>query len=156
HRFPVDPSCYHGILECALELMPREAPAAREELRAIAGAFGHLPVRVESAPEKRAERNRDKEAYKARLAALAVAEPAGAAGAAAAVRAVNTTPGERGGSDTLHKLLEAQAYRLAYWRVASDQINYRRFFDINDLAALRMEDEAVFEATHRLVLGLVA
>ena len=41
-------------------------------------------------------------------------------------------------------------YRLAYWRVAADDINYRRFFDVNDLAALRMENDAVFEATHRL------
>jgi len=53
-------------------------------------------------------------------------------------------------------LLEAQAYRVAFWRVASDEINYRRFFDINDLAALRMENEAVFEATHRFVLDLAA
>ena len=58
--------------------------------------------------------------------------------------------------DALHALLEAQAYRLAYWRVASDEINYRRFFDINDLAALRMEDEIVFDATHRMVLELAA
>ena len=57
--------------------------------------------------------------------------------------------------DGLHELLEAQAYRLSYWRVAADEINYRRFFDVNDLAALRMENEAVFAATHRLLLELV-
>ncbi|MGH8228334.1 MAG: malto-oligosyltrehalose synthase, partial [Steroidobacteraceae bacterium] len=56
----------------------------------------------------------------------------------------------------LHRLLESQAYRLAYWRVASDEVNYRRFFDVNDLAALRMENESVFEATHRLVFELLA
>ena len=49
-----------------------------------------------------------------------------------------------------------QAYRLAYWRVASDDINYRRFFDVNALGALRVENEAVFEATHKLALELVA
>jgi (1->4)-alpha-D-glucan 1-alpha-D-glucosylmutase len=59
------------------------------------------------------------------------------------------------GADALHELLERQAYRLAYWRVASDEINYRRFFDINDLAALRMENPEVFEATHRLILELL-
>ena len=53
-------------------------------------------------------------------------------------------------------LLDEQAYRLAYWRVASDEINYRRFFDINDLAALSMERPEVFEATHGLVLRLLA
>jgi (1->4)-alpha-D-glucan 1-alpha-D-glucosylmutase len=49
-----------------------------------------------------------------------------------------------------------QAWRLAHWRVAGDEINYRRFFDINDLAALRMERAEVFEATHRLVLQWLA
>ncbi len=52
--------------------------------------------------------------------------------------------------------MEQQCYRLAYWRVAPDEINYRRFFDVNDLAALSMEREEVFEAAHRLVLRLVA
>ena len=56
----------------------------------------------------------------------------------------------------LHELLERQAYRLAYWRVAADEINYRRFFDINDLAALRMENAEVFDATHALTLDLAA
>ena len=51
----------------------------------------------------------------------------------------------------LHRLLEKQYYRLAFWRVASDEINYRRFFEITDLAGLRMEDRTVFEATHGLV-----
>ncbi|MBV8031299.1 MAG: malto-oligosyltrehalose synthase, partial [Betaproteobacteria bacterium] len=54
----------------------------------------------------------------------------------------------------LHHLLERQHYRLAYWRVAADEINYRRFFEIVDLAALRQEDPEVFEATHRLVADL--
>ncbi len=52
--------------------------------------------------------------------------------------------------------MEHQCYRLAYWRVAPDEINYRRFFDVNDLAAISMEREDVFEASHRLVLRLAA
>ena len=56
----------------------------------------------------------------------------------------------------LHRLLERQHYRLAYWRVASDEINYRRFFEITDLAGLRVEDPAVFDATHALVRRLAA
>lgn len=51
-------------------------------------------------------------------------------------------------------LLERQWYRLAYWKVADDELNYRRFFDVDTLAALRVEDPTVFEATHRLLLGL--
>ncbi len=54
----------------------------------------------------------------------------------------------------LHRLLERQHYRLAFWRVASDEINYRRFFEITDLAGVRQEDPVVFEATHRLVARL--
>jgi len=54
----------------------------------------------------------------------------------------------------LHRLLEKQHYRLSYWRVASDEINYRRFFEITDLAGVRVEEPGVFEATHRLAARL--
>ncbi|HEV2635541.1 MAG TPA: malto-oligosyltrehalose synthase [Actinocrinis sp.] len=56
----------------------------------------------------------------------------------------------------LAELLDAQHYRLAHWRVAAEEPGYRRFFDITTLIAVRMEDPAVFEATHRLLLDLVA
>ncbi len=69
---------------------------------------------------------------------------------------MNGSPGQRQSFRALHRLLEEQAYRLAYWRVASSEINYRRFFDINELAGLRMERPEVFEATHKLLLGLIA
>src|SRR5439155_250449 len=51
--------------------------------------------------------------------------------------------------------LNAQSYRLAFWRVAAEEINYRRFFDVNDLAAIRMELPEVFDAAHQLVVDLV-
>ncbi len=54
----------------------------------------------------------------------------------------------------MHRLLERQNYRLAFWRVAADEINYRRFFEIVDLAAIRQEERGVFEATHKLVARL--
>ena len=66
------------------------------------------------------------------------------------------TSGDSRSFDELHELIKTQAFRLAYWRVASDDINYRRFFDINDLAGLSMENPQVFEATHRYVMELVA
>ncbi|MCF8177878.1 MAG: malto-oligosyltrehalose synthase, partial [Sulfuritalea sp.] len=68
----------------------------------------------------------------------------------------NGRPADATSFDLLHDLIKLQGYRLAYWRVASDEINYRRFFDINELAALRMDEPAVFEATHRFVLDLLA
>jgi (1->4)-alpha-D-glucan 1-alpha-D-glucosylmutase len=67
----------------------------------------------------------------------------------AAVERLNDDP------DALHELLESQSYRLSYWRTAMRELDYRRFFDINTLVALRQEDESVFEATHALILGLV-
>src|SRR5208282_6016317 len=68
----------------------------------------------------------------------------------------NGKPGDRHSFDFLDDLLDRQAYRLAFWRVASDEINYRRFFDVNELAALSMEREEVFEDTHKLVMRLLA
>jgi (1->4)-alpha-D-glucan 1-alpha-D-glucosylmutase len=143
HRFPVDPREYPRIL--ALAGHP-----------ALPAGFADLPPRHATTAESVAARYRDTRLRK-RLLAKAVAEdPAAAASIESAVREINGTPGEPATLEHLHDLLEAQVYRLAFWRVASDEINYRRFFDINDLAALRMEDEAVFEATHRLVFELLA
>ncbi|MBE0614508.1 MAG: malto-oligosyltrehalose synthase [Burkholderiales bacterium] len=158
HRFPVDPRDYPRVLERALHALDptRMAEPAAAEAASLTAAFAHLPSRNETAPEKTAERNRDKELHKRRLAQLASEHRALAEAIEHAVRGFNGTPGQRASFDALDALLEAQAYRLAFWRVAADEINYRRFFDINDLAALRMEDEAVFKATHDFVLGLAA
>ena len=88
--------------------------------------------------------------------AEAAREPAVAAALAAALEHFAGRPGNPAGFRRLHRLLEAQSYRVAYWRVAADEINYRRFFNINDLAALRMELPELFEETHRLIFDLVA
>ncbi|MGH6943010.1 MAG: malto-oligosyltrehalose synthase, partial [Geminicoccaceae bacterium] len=74
----------------------------------------------------------------------------------ATLDAINGAPGKPESFRALHRLLDAQAYRLAFWRVASSDINYRRFFDINELAGLRMERPEVFDETHRLLLRLIA
>ncbi len=73
-----------------------------------------------------------------------------------AVAVMNGTPGDPRSFDSLHRFLEAQVYRLAYWRVSAEEINYRRFFDVNDLVGLCVEDPAVFAATHRLLRRLMA
>ena len=69
--------------------------------------------------------------------------------------AFNGTKGDPRSFDLLDALLQEQVYRISHWRVATEEINYRRFFDINSLGALRVEDQAVFEQTHRLVFSLV-
>ena len=67
----------------------------------------------------------------------------------------NGTPGDSDSYSALNELHWKQVYRLAYWKVASEEINYRRFFSINDLICLRVEDEPVFEYSHRLLFELV-
>jgi (1->4)-alpha-D-glucan 1-alpha-D-glucosylmutase len=71
------------------------------------------------------------------------------------LKAINGEPGAPQSFRRLHDLLERQHYRLAYWRVAADEINYRRFFDINELAGLRIEDPDVFDAIHPLMRRLI-
>jgi (1->4)-alpha-D-glucan 1-alpha-D-glucosylmutase len=158
NRFPVNPREYPRILGRGLERLEETLAAKREdflELQSLIAAFSHLPSRNETAPDQKAERLRDKEIHKKRLATLCARSAEIAAFIEQNVCELNGTPGDSKSFDELHELVKVQAYRLAYWRVAADDINYRRFFDINDLAGLRMENEAVFEVTHRLVLDLL-
>src|ERR1700751_2701421 len=158
HRFPVNPLEYPRILGYDPDALQRQLGADNEnllELQSLISAFNHLPGREEAAPEKRAERLRDKEIHKRRLAALCTRSPEITEFIARNVKKINGSPGDSGSFDALHELIKAQAYRLAYWRVAADDINYRRFFDVNDLAGLRQENEIVFAQTHGFVLQLL-
>jgi malto-oligosyltrehalose synthase len=158
HRFPVNPREYSRILGYDPEALQRQLGADNEnllELQSLISAFNHLPGREEAAPEKRAERLRDKEIHKRRLAALCARSPEITGFIARNVKKINSTPGDSGSFDALHELIKAQAYRLAYWRVAADDINYRRFFDVNDLAGLRQENDSVFVQTHEFVFQLL-
>jgi (1->4)-alpha-D-glucan 1-alpha-D-glucosylmutase len=159
HRFPLDPREYPRILAHQLEKIVSRLGADNAqalEFQSLLSAFGHLPPRTASAQTKLDERNRDKEFHKRHLAALCGQSSDILRFIRENITEFNGKPGDPASFDLLHQLIKAQAFRLAYWRVASDEINYRRFFDINDLAALRMENEAVFEATHRLIFELVA
>ncbi len=154
HRFPIDPCTYPVVIERALAHFGSPIPGLRE-LESLSAAFRNLPDRESTDPAAVIERDRDEEIHKQRLVELLNAHPELHAAVEAAAREIGGTPGNPSSFDALHELLERQCYRLAYWRVAADDINYRRFFDVNDLAALRMENEAVFESTHRLVLELL-
>lgn len=159
HRFPVDPNEYPRILGFQLEQLKEKIGATHGdflELQSIATAFGHLPGRRGLTHEQQAERNREKEVQKRRLAALCARSRETCDFLASTVERYNGTPDDPRSYDALHDLIKAQVARLAYWRVATDDINYRRFFDINDLAALRTENESVFTHTHRFILELVA
>lgn len=156
---PVAPRSYSHILGHALGALVAELGESHpdvQQLQSILTAIGYLPPRVALPPERLAERNREKEVIKRRIAALAEQSPAVLIAIDEAVRIFNGNAGDPGSFDLLHALLEDQPYRPAFWRVAAEEINYRRFFDINELAALRVERPEVFEATHRLVFRLVA
>ena len=159
HHFPLAPRSYSLILAHQLDELERTLGAESahlNELKSILTAISHLPANNETAPDKRNELQREKEIVKRRLGKL-TAECAEVRDAVARTISVfNGNSGEPQSFDLLEQLLHQQAYRLSYWRVASDEINYRRFFDINDLAALSMEKLEVFTAAHELVFRLLS
>ena len=125
------------------------------EFLSIITSLENLPPYTETDPERKAERQREKEVARARLERLVAEEPQVAAAIQEALKRFNGTAGDNASFDALHELLEAQAYRLSYWRTASHEINYRRFFDINTLAGIRVEHQEVFDATHRLLAEMI-
>ena len=137
HRFPISPRSYRAVLE-----------AGSETLAGLAREWAAIDV-------GRADRVRERAAELKRRLAQSAAEPAIAAGIATALQRFTGESGNPSSFRRLHLLLEAQAYRIAYWRVAAEEINYRRFFNINELAGLRMELPQLFEHVHRLVFSLI-
>jgi (1->4)-alpha-D-glucan 1-alpha-D-glucosylmutase len=144
HQAPISPRTLGGLL------IKAAARAGSEELESLAVAFSRLPHAHRTDRAAVTERHRDKEVLRGRLADLCEASPEVAKTIDAEVEAVNTDP------DAFDDLLGQQNYRLAYWRTGAEELSYRRFFDIETLAGLRVEDEAVFSDTHRLILSLVA
>lgn len=158
HRFPIDPGVYPIIMRRRTDtLEARLGPDSADimEYMSLVTAFEHLPPRTEQDAGKQVERSRDKGLNKKRLARLCATSGEIRRHIDENVAEFNGRKDEPSSFELLHRLLESQAYRLAHWRVAGDEINYRRFFDINDLASIRVEDERVFEASHRLVLEFV-
>jgi len=156
HEFPIAPRTYRHILEIALEkLVPFKHEEFYAEFQSIITALEYLPLRTETDPERLAERVREKEVIKRRIERRCDEAPEVRDAITQGVTQINGSPGDPRSFDALDLLLNDQSYRLAFWRVAAEEINYRRFFDVNDLAALRMELPEVFDATHRLLLELI-
>ncbi len=158
HRLPVDPSTYDIVLSYRIEEIEKalgpENPAY-QELLSIITALRNLPHRTEQDPDRVTERLREKDIAKKRLNDLYGDSPEFRSFLDENVAIFNGDPENPDSFDLLDGLLSAQVYRLSFWRVATEEINYRRFFDINDLGAIRMEDEKVFNEAHRLVFDLV-
>lgn len=128
HELPLAPASVGGLLAATADRL------GDGTLAEVAGRFGRDPV-----PEA-----------KRSLRDLVVADPAVGAAIDADLAAVSADP------DRLDGVLLDQHYRLAFWRVASAELDYRRFFDITTLAGVRVEDDAVFAATHGLLLDKIA
>lgn len=149
--YPLDPRSYPALLAHAPLPVVAGEGVSQDDLSAVhslLGAFAVLPPQDTQDSAARASRLRDAGLHRQRLAEFAARCPWVRDWIDANLRHVNGTPGTAASFDALDALLQSQAYRLADWRVAGDDINYRRFFNINTLAAIRMEDPAVFDAVH--------
>lgn len=160
HRLPLAPQSWSTVLSHRLDTLLRDDTVKGDgdgltELQSILTAIRHLPDREEITPEGREEREREKEVIRRRIATLMADHQRIATFVQDNIRLINGTSGDPRSFDVLDELLNQQAYRLASWRVASEEINYRRFFDINDLAAIRVEEESVFKATHEIMFRLL-
>ena len=140
HKFPVAPRSLNDLLAAAAEA------AASDDLAFLADAHGRLPISTATDRRSVNLRHRDKEVLRRLLDRLCREEPAVAEAIQQVVAQMNADPAALG------RLLDRQNYRLTFWRTAGEEMGYRRFFDINTLASLRMEDEQVFEDTHWLIL----
>src|SRR5438046_5138719 len=156
-RLPIATGTYRHVLEIGLQnLAEHKDEDFYAELQSILTALEYLPKRTETDPRRIAERIREKEIIKRRLERRCAQAPQVQQAIEKALAQINGNPGDPRSFDKLDEVLIAQSYRLAFWRVAAEESNYRRFFDVNDLAAIRVELPRVFDAVHRLVLELVS
>jgi (1->4)-alpha-D-glucan 1-alpha-D-glucosylmutase len=154
HTLPLEPKSTLVLLAHRLDELRQALGKSSEECieyESILTAVDHLPPQIDTSPEAVDLRQREKEVIKRRLRELesrstAVADLIGQNLVEFAGRA-----GDPASFDRLDILLDVQPYRLCHWRAASDEINYRRFFDINELAALSMESPQVFRHSHALI-----
>ena len=141
--FPVGPRSLRFVLAAAARIHPVDL------LAYLADAFEELPSPASTDRGNITRRNRDRRVLAAMLMQLIHDDPAIANAIDRAIEQINADTAQ------LHQVLEAQNYRLSYWRMAARDLGYRRFFDISTLVGLRMENAQVFEATHALTLKWV-
>jgi (1->4)-alpha-D-glucan 1-alpha-D-glucosylmutase len=148
HRFPIDPGTYPVILEGNIEELEKQKDQNDldyAEYTSIITALKNLPSCFQTDPEKMHERSREKEISKQRLATLVSRSQRIESFISQRLTFFNGDKTNPKSFDPLDELLNMQSYRLSFWSVAAQEINYRRFFDINELAAIRVEDENVFK-----------
>jgi (1->4)-alpha-D-glucan 1-alpha-D-glucosylmutase len=160
-RFPIDPASYPLIFDQVGDFHDYRPDTSWRQfdfpaLQAILKSFGELAPHYSQDAERVTKRRAEIPELKRRLAELYGRSSNVREAVAEVLRRNNGDVQDPRSFDSLHRVLEAQAYRLAHWRVSTEEINYRRFFDINDLVGLRMENPAVFAETHKLLRKLLA
>ncbi len=157
-NLPLNPRQMRHVLRHNLEQLTVALEAAPQELleyQSIIFHLDHLPHYLEINTEARADRRRETTIATQRLHRMIEANDIVREHITRNLQEFNGIPGKPESFDLLHALLEEQAYRLSYWRTAVQEINYRRFFDINDLVGLRMEHFPVFQAAHARLIDLI-
>ena len=142
HRLPIAPERYSEVLHTIVREAGADNSAASKHLFDLASRYKGL----------RHPNRKEAPAFKAEIRDI----DGGAELIARGLEAYRAGPDRPAQTLTLHHLLERQHYKLGHWRLASSDINYRRFFDVNSLAGLRVEDAGTFHAAHRLVKRLIA
>jgi (1->4)-alpha-D-glucan 1-alpha-D-glucosylmutase len=142
HRLPIAPERYGEVLRVIVKEADGEQSETGRQILELASRYRGL----------RHPNRKEAPALKAALNGI----PGAAGLIARGISAYRAGPDRPVQTQALHSLLERQHYKLGHWRLASSDINYRRFFDVNTLAGLRIEDAATFEAIHRLVKRLIA
>jgi (1->4)-alpha-D-glucan 1-alpha-D-glucosylmutase len=157
NRFPIRLRDYAVIIRRRLSdiRLPKPDGDAAGPLERFAGEFATFAAARRSQIRQGEARDRASQ-LKADLACLAMDQAPVGQLLEEAADLYNGVPNEPGSFVRLHNLIERQYYRIAYWRTAADEINYRRFFEINDLAGIRPENPKVFIAIHRLLQRLIA
>jgi len=159
HDFPLDPQTLPLIFESLGQLPEKRNGNSSGDLSKFAEILERLrtmPQHSSSDPAQIEERNRVWEKLQPRWKTLLQGSPEVKELLDRALTHFNGTPSDPRSFDLMHLLLELQVYRLAHWRVSGEEINYRRFFDVNDLVGLRMENPRVFAATHHMLRRLLA
>ncbi|WP_018263124.1 malto-oligosyltrehalose synthase [Methylobacterium sp. WSM2598] len=149
HKFPISPLSYPIILDRALAALPEAGDEAAATVLSISERLRRMSEETEEA--RLAGFPAEADGLKQRLAEAVAHAPELRHAIDRAVTLVNGFKGHPDSFGALHRILEAQSYRLAHWRVAASDINYRRFFDVNSLAGLRVERPAVFEGAHAML-----
>lgn len=155
---PTDPKSWNLILDPLAKEARSKLPEDSSdllELNSIMTALTHLPATTETDKEKISERLQEIEVIKRRLAGLMTQNEALNVMLSQQLFYLNGTKGDPTSFNGLELFLNIQPYRLCFWRVANDEINYRCFFDIFELAGIQTQNHEVFEAAHAYIFKLV-